>query len=101
MFSITNCVLFLALCTQTVRAQTRSTATFFRSDAGIARTNTGPLPDRFDAPTKLRWRTSVDSGQSSPIISNGRIFLTTYRTADRELATVAIDENSGKILWKQ
>jgi len=104
MFSIPRCVsslLFLVVCTQTVRAETRSTATFFRSDAGIARTNTGPLPDQFDTPTKLRWRSSVDSGQSSPIVSNGRIFLTTYRATNRELATVAIDENSGKILWKQ
>src|SRR6266550_4992716 len=62
-------------------AGTASPATFFRSDAGIASTNTGPLPDQFDAPTKLRWRTRVDSGQSTPIVSNGRIFLTTYRAA--------------------
>ena len=83
------------------RAETRDPATFFRSDAGIARTNAGPLPDRFDAPTKLRWRTRVDSGQSTPIICNGRIFLTMYRVADRELATMAIDAESGKVLWKQ
>jgi outer membrane protein assembly factor BamB len=82
-------------------ADLQSPPTFFRSDGGIARTNGGPLPDRFDAPTKLRWRTRVDSGQSTPIVSNGRIFLTTYRTADRELATMAIDEDSGKVLWKQ
>jgi outer membrane protein assembly factor BamB len=82
-------------------AETRSKATFFRSDAGIASTNTGPLPGRFDAPTKLRWRTRVDSGQSTPILSNGRIFLTTYRAADRELATVALDRGSGQVLWKQ
>jgi len=91
----------LTIATNLGWAETRSAATFFRSDAGIARTNTGPLPDRFDAPTKLRWRTGVDSGQSSPIISNGRVFLTTYRATDRELATVAIDANSGKALWKQ
>jgi len=104
MISIRRCVsslVFLALCSQTVQAETRSTGTFFRSDAGIARINTGPLPDQFDAPTKLRWRTSVDSGQSTPIVANGRIFLTTYSTSNRELATVAIDQNSGKILWKQ
>ncbi len=80
-------------------AETGSPATFFRSDAGIART--GPLPDQFDAPTKLRWRTLVGSGQSTPIVANGRIFLTTYHAADRELATVAIDGESGKVLWKQ
>ncbi len=97
-------LLFLATVTSAAnlgRAETRSPATFFRSDAEIVRTNTGPLPDRFDAPTKLRWRTRVDSGQSTPIVSNGRIFLTTYRAADRELATVAVDPASGQVLWKQ
>lgn len=104
MFSIPKYVLFLAPLTIAVNiglADMRSPATFFRSDAGIAKTNSGRLPDRFDAPTKLRWRTSVDSGQSSPIISNRRIFLTTYRAADRELATVAVDQESGRVLWKQ
>src|SRR4029077_4284222 len=68
-------------------------------DAGIA--STGPLPDGFDAPTVLRWRTPVDSGQSTPIILGDRIFLTTWRTSDHELATVALDRKSGKLLWKQ
>jgi outer membrane protein assembly factor BamB len=82
-------------------AETRSVTSYFRSDSGIAATNTGSLPEHFDGPTKLRWRTRLDSGQSSPIVVNGRIFLTTYRAADRELATVAIDGKSGQILWKQ
>lgn len=104
MLSISKSLLFLAQLTLFANlglAETRNTVTYFRSDAGVASTNIGPLPDRFDAPTKLRWRTHVDSGQSSPIISNGRIFLTMYRAADRELATVAIDAESGKVLWKQ
>ena len=104
MFS--NPKLFLSLATLAVianigRAESQRATTFFRSDAGIASTNTGPLPDQFDAPTKLRWRTPIESGQSSPIVANGRIFLTTYHAADRELATVAIDENTGRVLWKQ
>src|SRR6185436_9842699 len=58
-------------------------------------------PDGFDAPTVLRWRTRVDSGQSSPIVSGDRIFLTTWRAPDRELATLALDRKSGRQLWKQ
>jgi outer membrane protein assembly factor BamB len=81
-------------------AANQSTATFFRSDAGIADASS-PLPDRFEAPTVLRWRTRVDSGQSSPIVSGERIFLTTWRVSDRELATLALDRKSGKQLWKQ
>ena len=83
------------------RAETQNATTFFRWDAGIAGTNTGPLPDQFDAPTKLLWRAPVDSGQSTPIVAQGRIFLTTYHKADRELATVALDRQTGRLLWKQ
>jgi outer membrane protein assembly factor BamB len=104
MLSFQRLFLFLVPLTITAHiclAETRSAAIFFRSDGGIASSNTGRLPDRFDAPTKLRWRTRVDSGQSSPLISNGRIFLTTYRATDRELATVAVDQADGQVLWKQ
>ena len=82
-------------------AADRSAPVFFRSDSGIAAASTGRLPDRFDAPTKLRWRAQLDSGQSTPIVSGDRIFLTTWRAADRELATVALDRKSGQMLWKQ
>jgi len=104
MLSITKYFLFLAvlvIATNLGLAGNRSSAIYFRSDVGISGSNPGPLPDGFDAPTKLRWRTRVDSGQSTPIVSNGRIFLTTYRAADRELATVALDQKSGQVLWKQ
>ena len=104
MRSISRYFLFLAHLTLAANigaAAVGTTATYFRSDAGIAGTDTHNLPDRFDAPTKLLWRTPVDSGQSSPIVASGKIFLTTYRAADRELATVALDAESGQVLWKQ
>src|ERR1044072_8615815 len=69
MLSIPKYLLVLAHLTVALNmgvAETRGQATFFRSDAGVASANTGPLPDQFDAPTKLRWRTRVDSGQSTP-----------------------------------
>lgn len=104
MRSLPNCFLLSAALTVVANiglADLQSPPTFFRSDGGISRTSTSPLPNQFDSPTKLRWRTRVDSGQSTPIMSNGRIFLTTYRAADRELATVAVDQASGQVLWKQ
>jgi outer membrane protein assembly factor BamB len=93
------CLAHLAFAINIGLAGTQSRASFFRSDAGIA--STGPLPDSFDAPTVLRWRSPADSGQSTPITSGDRIFLTTWRGPDRELATVALDRKSGKLLWKQ
>ncbi len=83
------------------RAETRTPEVFFRSDAGIASSNALTLPDRFDAPTKLRWRTPVDSGQSTPIVARGRIFVTAYRAADHALATLALDQETGRVLWQQ
>ncbi len=73
--------------------------TYFRADAGVARA-AGPLPDRFDAPEALRWRVPLNPGRSSPILHGGRIFLTTFRAASKELATVALDETSGRLLWR-
>ena len=73
---------------------------YFRSDGGIA-TSTGPLPDQLDAPGVVRWRVPIDSGHSTPVVSGTRIFVTTYRAAERQLATVALDAENGKVLWQR
>jgi outer membrane protein assembly factor BamB len=69
---------------------------YFRSDLGV--TAAEGLPEKFDAPF---WKTELPSGHSTPVISNGRIFLTSYDAVSNELATVALDEKSGRKLWKQ
>jgi len=74
---------------------------YFRSDGGVAGPAAGRLPDHFDAPGVLRWRTPLDSGHSTPVRCDGKIVLTTYRAAGEELATVAIDETTGKVAWKR
>ena len=86
----------LAFCAQTTAAvETR----YFRSDAGVARP-AGPLPNNFDTPETLRWRVPLDPGRSTPILHHGRIFLTTYRAESKELATVELDQTSGRLLWR-
>ncbi len=81
------------------RAATESFA-YFRSDRGLE-TGSGPLPENLEAPAALRWRVELDSGHSTPILQNGRIFLTTYRPETKELATVALDQATGRLLWRQ
>src|SRR5207244_3489752 len=49
----------------------------------------------------LVWVAPLDSGHSTPIISHGKIFLTTYRAANQELATVALDQKTGQLLWRR
>src|SRR5438309_5604556 len=72
---------------------------YFRSDAGVAQA-AGSLPDNLESPEALCWRVPLDGGHSTPILHSGRIFLTTWRAESRELATVALDEASGKLLWR-
>ena len=73
---------------------------YFRSDGGLGRDGAA-LPDRMDTPDVLRWRVPLDAGHSTPVICGGKVFLTTYRAAEQELATLALDAQTGKVLWKQ
>lgn len=73
---------------------------YFRSDEGIAQ-SADALPENLDAPGAQVWRAELDGGHSTPILSGGKIFLTTYRPASKELATVALDEKTGRLLWRR
>lgn len=81
--------------------QPEATSRYFRSDGGKPGPKVGPLPDHLDAPGALRWRLPIDSGHSTPVLCGGKIIVTTYRDAQKELATVALDQDSGQLLWKQ
>ena len=52
---------------------------------------------------KVRWRTSIDAGWSSPVVSEGRVFLTDFTRADFSTDVVeraiCLDEETGRILW--
>ncbi|HEY3857358.1 MAG TPA: PQQ-binding-like beta-propeller repeat protein [Verrucomicrobiae bacterium] len=74
-------------------------AQYFRSDRGVADPACGKLPSEFDSSGNLRWRIPLDSGHATPILSGGKIFLTAYQEATRELAVLAIDAETGKVLW--
>src|ERR1051326_2814187 len=76
-------------------------AKYFRSDEGLTGLPAGPLPARFDEPTGPVWRVPVDSGHSTPILCGDKIFLTTYRAGSKELATEALDRQTGQSLWRQ
>jgi len=66
---------------------------YFRSDHGV---QNGKAPENFDTPL---WKAEPGAGHSTPIIANGRIILTAYES--NELATLALDAKSGKVLWRQ
>jgi outer membrane protein assembly factor BamB len=61
----------------------------------------GKPPVEFGPDQKVRWKTAVGSGLSSPTIWGGRIFLTEFDRTNKQLATLCIDRRTGKILWRR
>ena len=48
---------------------------------------------------KRAWRTDLGEGYSSPVVSNGRVFV--HSRTDPEEIVTAIDLATGKLLWQQ
>jgi len=50
----------------------------------------------------VSWRTPVNSGYAGPAVANGRVFVTDSRRIKANQAierAIALDENTGKVLW--
>src|SRR4026208_1464698 len=62
---------------------------------------TGTPPVQFGPDQKVLWKVAVGPGLSSPIVWNGRIFLTEFDSANKQLTTLSIDQRTGKILWRR
>jgi outer membrane protein assembly factor BamB len=61
----------------------------------------GKPPVEFGPSQNLLWKTAVASGLSSPIVVSGRVFLTEFDRGTRQLATLCLDQRTGKILWRR
>src|SRR5437867_5959575 len=61
----------------------------------------GRPPVHFGPGQNVRWKAAVGSGQSSPSVWEGRIFLTEFDRTNKQLATLCIDRRAGKILWRR
>ena len=61
----------------------------------------GKPPVEFGPSQNVLWKTAVGAGLSSPIISKGRVFLTEFDRATKQLATLCIDQRTSKILWRR
>ena len=66
--------------------------------------NGSGVANAFKPPVKIvtdraAWKTPLPPGKSSPVLWNGRIFLTGVES--NRLATLALDAKSGTILWKK
>src|SRR5262249_44195965 len=61
----------------------------------------GKPPVEFGPDQNALWKTAVGAGLSSPIVWEGRIFLTEFDRAKKQFATLCIDRGTGKILWRR
>jgi outer membrane protein assembly factor BamB len=57
------------------------------------------VPREWPAALQRAWRVEIGEGYSSPVFSNGRVFVHSRR--DPEELVTAVDAASGKILWQQ
>ena len=56
-------------------------------------------PVEFSPSKNVAWKTAVPFGQSSPVLAAGRIYLTASEPG--KLLTLALDEKTGKELWRR
>ena len=61
----------------------------------------GKPPVHFGPDQNVRWKTAVGPGLSSPIVWEGRVFLTEFDPANKRLTTLCIDRRTGKVLWRR
>jgi outer membrane protein assembly factor BamB len=62
-------------------------------------TEAADLPVEFGPDKNVIWKTALPAGKSSPVLAQGRIFLTGQQ--DNALLTLALDRATGKILWRR
>jgi outer membrane protein assembly factor BamB len=70
----------------------------FRGPNGSGISPSKNIPERLDQRT-LVWKTALPPGHSSPVFTDGHIFLTAFE--GKTLLTICLDRATGKILWRR
>jgi len=65
---------------------------------GVAPDDARP-PSQFGTDKNLAWATELPPGHSSPVVAEGRIFLTACH--EKKLETICLDAATGNILWRR
>ena len=72
----------------------------FRGPNGSGVSDTGTaLPVQFGPDQNLLWRHPVGSGHSSPVLCDGRIFLTS--NTEESFEVLCLDSNNGRLIWRR
>ncbi|MBP3955999.1 PQQ-binding-like beta-propeller repeat protein [Gemmata sp. G18] len=60
------------------------------------------VPTKWSATENVVWKVEVPgAGHSSPVVSNGHIFLTSFDSSTTDRMLLCFDRKDGKLLWKQ
>src|SRR5687767_11479242 len=65
-------------------------------------TETGILDTFPSTGLSVAWRSPVNAGFAGPAVSNGRVFVTDFKTSAGMKGTeraLSLDEKSGKVIW--
>ncbi|MGH7225545.1 MAG: PQQ-binding-like beta-propeller repeat protein, partial [Gemmataceae bacterium] len=77
----------------------------FRGPTGQGLVLKGKLPTKWDAKQNVSWKTTIPGkGWSSPIVAEGRVYLTTAVPEDggaQSLRVLCLDADKGDILWNK
>jgi outer membrane protein assembly factor BamB len=68
------------------------------SSSGIGE---GKPPVEFGPDQKVLWTVPMGPGLSSPVVWEGRVFVTEFDRNTRQFSTVCIDRRTGKIRWRR
>ena len=74
----------------------------FRGPLGTGVAAGPEAPVQWSPQKNVRWRTELSGvGNSSPIVSNGRVFVTVASEKGRKRSLLCLDRANGKLLWTQ
>ncbi len=72
----------------------------FRGPTGQGHSSEKGLPKTWTATQGIHWKTPIPGmGWSSPIVWKDRVFVTTVTDANTQCRILALDRNSGEIVW--
>lgn len=74
----------------------------FRGPQGNGISSEKNLPTRWSNEENVKWKTPLPGpGNSSPIVSNGRVFVACAENGGRKRSLICLDRRTGKELWVQ
>src|SRR5688572_17101923 len=96
---LTACVLLSTLAAISARAEDWPQ---FRGPTGQGISTATNVPVEWDNSRNIAWKTEIPGlGWSSPVLVDGRVYLTTATGKDSNpsLRAICVDANDGKVLW--